>query len=181
VNAINIACDVIKNINEHREKVMMNKDPMLGASSLEVTMIRGGERINVTPEKCEIYLDRRLVSNETIEEAYESLQGAIGPVIKKTGARIDTRLLCAYPATSVDLSENIVRLAQRSLEQSGLPSGPVGFPAGCDMWAFRSKNIPTVVLGCGSIAQAHSVDEYVDTGQLNKLAGVYEALIRLTS
>ena len=62
-----------------------------------------------------------------------------------------------------------------------MPSEPTGFPAGCDMWAFRSKGIPTVVLGCGSLAQAHSVDEYVETDQLNKLVDVYEALIRIIS
>ena len=181
LNAINVACDVIHDINVYRKSVMQHRDQFLGASSLEVTMIRGGERINVTPEKCDIYLDRRLVTGETIEGAFGGLQDIVGQVRKKNGSRIDTKLLCAYPSTSVDINEKIVRFSQQALEKSGLSPDPMGFPAGCDMWSFSAKQIPTVILGCGSLTQAHSVDEYVDVGPLNQLAEIYEALARLIS
>ena len=160
---------------------MKKKDPLLGSSSLEVTMVRGGERINVTPQRCDIYTDRRLVLDETIEGAYDGLQNAVASVSERTGAKIDVKLLCAYPTTRVDPSQEIVRLTQRALEQNGLSSAPIGFPAGCDMWAFSVKGIPTVVLGCGGVAQAHVIDEYVETAPLNQLVDVYEALIRLIS
>lgn len=179
VNAINIACEAMRVVNEHRGRVMQNKDPLLGAPSLEVTMVRGGDRINVTPERCEFYVDRRLVSNETIESASEGLRKAIEPLNKKPGARVDMKLLCAYPSTSVDEGERVVRLVQHVLKEKGLPFAPVGFPAGCDMWAFRARGVPTVVLGAGDIAQAHIVDEYIDAGELHKASEIYEATLRL--
>ena len=181
VNAINIACEAIRDVNEYREIVMRKKDPLLGNSSLEVTMVRGGERINVTPQRCDIFTDRRLVLDETIEGAYDGLEKAVASVSKRTGAKIDVKLLCAYPTTRVDPNEKIVLITQQALEQNELSSTPIGFPAGCDMWAFSVKNIPAIVLGCGGVAQAHVIDEYVETGSLNKLVDVHEAVIRLTS
>ena len=181
VNAINIACEAIRDVNEYRETVMRKKDPLLGHSSLEVTMVRGGERINVTPQRCDIFTDRRLVLDETIEGAYDGLEQAVASVSKRTGVKIDVKLLCAYPTTRVDPNENIVRLTQRVLEQKGLQSSPIGFPAGCDMWAFSVKGIPTIVFGCGGVAQAHVIDEYVEISGLHTAADVYEALIRLIS
>jgi acetylornithine deacetylase/succinyl-diaminopimelate desuccinylase family protein len=178
INAINIACEAMMAVNKYRDEVAKNIDPLLGSPSLEVTMVRGGERINVTPERCDFYVDRRLVSNETVEEACDGIKGAIAPVGRKTGANIIVELLCAYPSTRVDEKEHVVSLARRALEENGLPSAPVGFPAGCDMWAFSARKIPTAVLGAGSLAQAHAVDEYIEATQLNKLADVYEALLK---
>jgi acetylornithine deacetylase len=45
------------------------------------------------------------------------------------------------------------------------------------MWAFRARRIPTVVIGPGSIEQAHVVDEYLDLDQLSKAVDIYERLL----
>ena len=118
VNAINIACEAIRDVNEYRKAVMQKNDPLLGSSSLEVTMVRGGERINVTPQRCEIFMDRRLVLDETIEGAYDGLEKVVASVSERTGAKIDLKLLCAYPTTRVDPDKKIVSLTQRALEQT---------------------------------------------------------------
>jgi len=62
VNAVSIAGEVLRDLERYRNRVMNVVDPLLGRSSLEVTMIRGGERINVIPVRCHIYVDRRLTS-----------------------------------------------------------------------------------------------------------------------
>ena len=63
-NPISIAIKLIKTIEAYGYRVRKNTDPMLGRSSSEVTIIYGGERINVVPESCTFFIDRRMVSGE---------------------------------------------------------------------------------------------------------------------
>jgi acetylornithine deacetylase len=175
VNATWSAGEVLRGLEQYRSRVMGVADPMLGRASLEVTMVRCGERINVMPEKCMIYVDRRLTSGETVERAYSELKGVLEGIGVK--ARVDVELLCSYPPSGVGEEERVVALIKKALEGHGLPSDPVGFPAGCDMWTFRKNNIPTAILGPGHIEQAHGVDEYIEREQLDLAADIYESII----
>ena len=178
VNAINIAAQVLKELELYRGKVMEAADPMLGRSSLEVTMIQGGERINVVPEKCQIYVDRRLIPGETVEGAFNALDEVIKSVGSRTKADISLKLLCSYPTSRTDENERIVTIVKDALERKGLTSTPMGFPAGCDMHAFVAKGIPTVILGPGGIYQAHTIDEYIEKDDLRLGVEVYEDIIK---
>jgi acetylornithine deacetylase/succinyl-diaminopimelate desuccinylase-like protein len=151
---------------------------MLGRSSLEITMLRGGERINVIPEKCLIYVDRRLTPGETVEGAFNELARVVERIGDETGARLEVDLLCSYPSSAVSEKEPIVSMIKDVLSKHGLPTAPVGFPAGCDMWTFRAHGIPTAVLGPGHIDQAHGADEYIDRGQLRLATDLYEDIIK---
>jgi len=177
VNAVWIAGKALLDLERYRSRVMNTVDPMLGRASLEVTMIRGGERINVIPEKCLIYVDRRLIRGETVEGAYDELTSVVEKIGAETGTRVDIKLLCSYPWSSVDEKERIVALIKKVLAGHGLPSAPAGFPAGCDMWTFRENKIPTAILGPGYIEQAHCVDEYIECEQLKLAADLYEGII----
>lgn len=80
-----------------------------------------------------------------------------------------------YPPIEVDAEEPIVGLACSAVEAQ---AGVTGRPGGFDSWAdqvnlVREGSIPTVLLGPGSIMQAHTTDEYVDVTQLEKAVAVY--------
>lgn len=177
VNAIIYMGKLLITLNSYAYRVRRNRDLLLGRSSSEATMIIGGERINVIPEQCTVCIDRRLVANESIDWAYEDLRKVILRFSKRYRLKVDMELLSSYPASKTDENEPIVKLATGVLGEFGVKSTPVGFPAGCDMWAFRSKGIPTVVIGPGSIRQAHVIDEYIEASQLNRAADVYENLL----
>ena len=51
-------------------------------------------------------------------------------------------------------------------EQAGTRSQMIGVPFGTDASAFGSE-VPTVVFGPGSIAQAHTEDEWISVEQLS--------------
>ena len=178
INAISIAAEVLKDIEQYRSKVMKIADNKLGNASLEVTMIHGGERINVIPEKCQIFIDRRLVPGETIEGAYDELNAAVKQIGRRTGADISLELLCAYPTSVVGADEKIVRVVKSALEDKGLTSEPMGFPAGCDMYTFTAKDIPTAILGPGGIYQAHTIDEYIEKEELRLGVDIYEDILK---
>jgi acetylornithine deacetylase/succinyl-diaminopimelate desuccinylase-like protein len=179
INAIALAGKLVNALESYSYRISRNKDPLLGRPSSEVTVIHGGDRINVIPEQCTVCIDRRLVSSETVEGAFEDLRRLVRRLAKKYRMKIDVDLLAAYPPSKTDQSEAIVQLSRAALKETGLPAEPVGFPAGCDMWAFRARGIPAVVIGPGSIGQAHVIDEYLELDQLRKAVEVYGRLIRL--
>ena len=77
------------------------------------------------------------------------------------------------------LDSAVVLAAQQSLDKHGKATEVGGFPAGCDMsklvlWA----GIPSVILGPGSLAQAHGPDEYVEVEQVRVATLVYEDMAR---
>lgn len=176
-NAITLAGKLVNALESYSYRISRNKDPLLGRPSSEITVINGGERINVIPERCTVCIDRRLVSSETIEGAYDDLKRMVERLARKYRMKIDIDLLSAYPPSRTDESEAIVQLSSAVLREMHIPEAPVGFPAGCDMWAFRARNVPTVVIGPGSIDQAHVTDEYLDLDQLHRAVDLYERLI----
>jgi len=74
-----------------------------------------------------------------------------------------------------------VAAAQRACHAALGPTAevaPAGVPYGTDgtlLWA--EAGIPTVVLGPGDIAQAHSADEWVEIAQVEQAVEVYHHLM----
>jgi acetylornithine deacetylase/succinyl-diaminopimelate desuccinylase len=54
--------------------------------------------------------------------------------------------------------------------------GPAGFLGGCDLVHFQKVGIPGVVLGPGSLEQAHQPDEYVALVDLVRASLIYRDL-----
>lgn len=82
--------------------------------------------------------------------------------------------LVDYPPVEVDERDPIVVLAE---EVAKHPGGVGGF----DSWAdqvnlVREGGIPTVLLGPGSILQAHTADEYVPVADLERCVEIYAGI-----
>jgi len=69
------------------------------------------------------------------------------------------------------------RACQRALERCGVSSGPASVAFGTDAGLFANAGIPSLVLGPGSIHQAHTEAEYVDVDQLELMVAVYEQIL----
>ena len=58
------------------------------------------------------------------------------------------------------------------------PCALVGVPYGTDAAFYASTGVPSVVFGPGSIAQAHTADEWVELEQVRKAAEVYYRFVK---
>jgi acetylornithine deacetylase len=52
-------------------------------------------------------------------------------------------------------------------------------PFGSDASKLSRAGIPSIILGPGSIEQAHTVDEFVEIEQVEKAFAVYQRLMRV--
>lgn len=141
------------------------RSPTLGAPTLTVTIVRGGRGMNVVPDSCVLGIDRRLIDGERAEEVAAALTTL-------------ARVTCELPVTSRTLKQ-IHAFAQdpahpwvASLaEWSG--QAPAVVPYCTNAWAYPDAARACVVLGPGSIDQAHGAEEWVEVSELEKLAGIF--------
>jgi len=144
--------------------------------TLNLGAIRGGDNPNRICGACELLVDVRMLpgqSPETVLAAIESVaQAAVAG--SGTGLAIEPLMAPVPPmATSADAA--IVKLTEHL---SGHGAGAVNFATEGPF--FNLLGLETVILGAGSIAQAHQPDEFVDPDQIARLVPMLARLIEHT-
>ncbi|HEU5101543.1 MAG TPA: M20/M25/M40 family metallo-hydrolase [Roseiflexaceae bacterium] len=165
-NAITAAAHLALALDaEHRRLAEAPNTSPLGAPTLTVTLIDGGRGLNVVPDSCSLSIDRRVVSGESADEIVVALTNLAH---RASPLPVTTRLILAVEAF---LQAPDAPWLRQLAEWSGLP--PAIAPYGTNAWAYGGLARECVVLGPGSIDQAHGVEEWVEVAELAKLAGIY--------
>ena len=165
-NAITAAAHLALALDaEHRRLANAPPSSALGAPTLTVTLIGGGRGLNVVPDACSLSLDRRVVAGERADDVVAAL------------AELAQRA-CPLPVTmqqllSVDAFFQALDTLwlQQLADWSGQP--PTIAPYGTNASAYDGLARECVVLGPGSIDQAHGIEEWVEVAELAKLAVIY--------
>jgi len=133
--------------------------------SLSVTMIHGGSKENIIPDRCEMVLDRRMIPGEKAEDVVRELKDVIDPILKKER---DLKIELKVRPNSWDpylLSENesIVQTVIESVREVTGKKAEIGAKAGCTDGShlFHMAGIPTVLFGPGDGNVGHKADEWV--------------------
>lgn len=184
VNAVVAAARLVTAIDALHEGLHSGRGtpahPLLGPATGCVSMIAGGVQINIVPESCGIWIDRRLLPGERPADVladYRRLIDAEAARDPSFRATLEPPLL-VDEALSTPADAPIVRGATAALAAAGLPPEPVGVPYGSDASKLSRRGIPSIVLGPDSIAQAHSATESVDCGQVARARLLYADIVR---
>lgn len=164
-NAIAAAAHLALAFEQEHHRLQQITSAALGAPTLTVTLITGGSGLNVVPAGCQMSIDRRVVDGED-------------PIIVRDGLLALAANACPLPFTAQTL---VARAAfwQEPTDPwvvqlgawAGQPSAVAGF--GTNAWAYPEAARACVVLGPGSIAQAHGAEEWVTEAELERLATIY--------
>lgn len=74
------------------------------------------------------------------------------------------------------IEHRLVKSMQKALEETGKKPEISAMPASCDAWYYQNiAEIPTIVLGAGSLANAHTDNEFIYINEILKTA---ETLIK---
>jgi acetylornithine deacetylase/succinyl-diaminopimelate desuccinylase-like protein len=154
-------------IEEIRRKVIPAiteaEHPLLGRTTLSVGTIRGGSKTNIVPDHCEATLDIRLIPGADPEQILSLLrEAAPGLLIEHHGSA----------PLHTEASHPMVR------RLASIGAAPVGAPWFCDAAVFAERGMPAVALGPGSIAQAHTADEFITIDALEQGVSFFERLLR---
>jgi acetylornithine deacetylase/succinyl-diaminopimelate desuccinylase family protein len=176
VNAITEMVKLCSKIEKLSTLLSKSRHPLLGVPTINVTTIRGGTKVNIIPDFCEITIDRRILPNENIEAAKYEIIKTIGS-LKEGDSKVkpEVEVITTAEPSEVSSSELIVKTARGAVKEvTGVDLGVTGFPATCDMrFLVNQANIPTVILGPGTLSKAHAADECVEVHQVVNATKIY--------
>jgi acetylornithine deacetylase len=180
VNAVAAAARAVLAITDELLPALRSRaHPLAGPALVTAAMIRGGSAPNLVPEWCEVELDRRLAPGEDpaaalaeIDALLDRLRAAGHDVRRQDGAMVRASL-----ETPPD--HPLVRLAEEVASDAlGRPVTAGGAPYGTDAAHLAGLGgIACVVLGPGSIDQAHTEDEWVSIDEVRLASRIYESLV----
>ena len=163
-------------LEELARRLGENPDPELGPGTLSVGQMGGGQAPNIVPDSGFLVADRRLLPGETVEHVRTQVEEALS----QAGLSDDVALVACgmgKPPLSPSVDHFSVHQCRRALTAAGLDSetGVVAF--GTDAGVFERSGLPGVVMGPGSIRQAHTSTEYVELDQVRAMTDFFEALL----
>jgi acetylornithine deacetylase len=153
--------------------------PLTGAPSLTVSMIEGGTDMCTVPSRCVISVDRRLVPGESPNGALQQVESVLKSVAAKNpDIRVRSILPAAEdPPVSGVASTPLANVVRDACVQFAGTGEFRGVPYGTDASRLSAAGIPCIIVGPGSIEQAHTVDEFVDLSQLDKAFEIYRSVM----
>jgi acetylornithine deacetylase/succinyl-diaminopimelate desuccinylase-like protein len=167
-NAIYKMAEVVRFIHQKLAPEMRRYNhPVLGHSTISVGTISGGSKTNIVPDLCEATVDIRTVPSQNTPDFTE---------------RLTKRLQVACPdlevaaGHSTPLLTNTQHPVIKVLESCG--SKLVGAPWFCDAAVFARDGTAAIAMGPGSIAQAHTEDEWIEIEALERGAEFFTDFLR---
>lgn len=133
---------------------------------LVVGTLQAGLWASTVPDHLEFSCRLPVRVGETFDEALAGMRSAVGP-------KVDLRVGGGrFAAARTDTSHPFAQLVR---DVAG--GGFAGVPWGADMRLWTARGIPTVMCGTSGIERAHAVDEYVEIGEVERLAGVVRQVV----
>jgi acetylornithine deacetylase/succinyl-diaminopimelate desuccinylase family protein len=170
INAIQKAGLLLSLLDAEDRRLRHRQHDLLGPATLTVTRIAGGIADNVVPDSCEIVLDRRLLPGEEADAALDQLRELLVHAKEEHDIAAEVvRVRTASGAAETATSSPIVRHSLAANAQAA----PAGFTGGCDLVHFRAIGSDGIILGPGSLEQAHKPDEFVPKAELIHAAALY--------
>ena len=154
--------------------------PLLGSPTFNVGTIAGGAQVNFVPDQCRLAIDCRLIPGQTPEGVVAGFKEVIARAKAEDDALDatieDPFFVCA--ALGTDENAHIVSSAAAACDKVLGKATIAGVPYATDGSPFSARGVPTIVLGPGSIDQAHGAVEWVECQQVVQAVDIYQQIMQ---
>jgi succinyl-diaminopimelate desuccinylase len=173
INAIDIAMEIIRALKRHKFAYRRNK--YLRPPTLNVGTIKGGDKVNVVADWCEVELDLRFLPRTEGRSLFSRVKKTVAKYAKRYQMEIEGfqrpyEISCQHP---------LVRNLCAAMQAVGALPKIKGSEGATVITFFQDKNIPAVATGFGSSGCAHIADEYVKIENLYKGAKALEYFLKI--
>lgn len=178
INAIEKSLSVMEALMALKENVQSRRSSLDASSALSslgienlmpilnITVISGGIKENIVPDRCVLRGDRRVIPEETMEGAMEEMKGALADV----NVDMNIRFFPGYPPMSVNPDHSWVEEVRDAVRRSyGFVPRVSGAQGSLDQaYATDKTKIPTCVYGVGRQMEAniHASNENIRLADL---------------
>ena len=184
VNAIDAAAEIILKIREIARRFAVDGpfDPLydLPHSTAHTGTISGGTALNIVPEHCSFQFEFRMLPGQDfapfeaeirafIRQEVEPWMRAIDPA-----AGVDVELVNNSPGFETAVDALPARMAKRFAGRND--HAKVAYSTEAGLFATMAE-VASVVIGPGSIAQAHGEDEYIERAEIERCLRFLDGLI----
>jgi acetylornithine deacetylase/succinyl-diaminopimelate desuccinylase-like protein len=176
-NAFYKMAHVLLGIQRYAKEICptLGTHPLVGGATLSVGTIKGGISVNTVPDKCTVEMCRRVLPGEKAEVTRQHVIDWLAkqPEVAALGKGVEHEpAFIAGFSLSDDKNGMLAdRLAAVSKAKTG-HGKKIGVPYGTDASRIAAADVPSVVFGPGSIAQAHTCDEWLPLDELPQAAEV---------
>lgn len=180
INSVSKMAYFVQEIEKLNDRLRSGRHPVLPASTVAVTTIKGGEKHNIIPDYCEAVLDWRTLP----EESEEFVRGELTAILDKLSDhgrlfKYRLELVIYLSAGNLDAADTLVKKAEKAYQESfGQAAFVESFPACGEQSIFNRNGIKAMFCGPGNIEQAHSTDEFIEKDQLKDAVILYKNIIK---
>ena len=173
VNAITAAARCVVTLEDKLGAHLHDRHhPLTGPALLTATMVEGGIAPNIVPDQCAVWFDRRLAPAERPEDALAEIDAVLDQLRSDGHRLVRDEPLIALPGLETDASDALVTAAETVC---GPSAGVTYSTDACYLNGYG--DLSCIVLGPGSIDQAHTVDEWIEIDQVYRSVDVYEQVV----
>jgi succinyl-diaminopimelate desuccinylase len=165
-NPIEYVRPVLARLNDHDARLRKRHDSLCGRAYATVTQIGAGDGANkaVLADRASVVLDRRILPDETIEKVDDEIEEIVSELNRDYGIEASWERTETYSSAEIPIDHPLaVVFREHSAMVANVSPKPWGIRASTDVRDFiNHAGVPAITWGPGSLAQAHTVDEYVD-------------------
>jgi acetylornithine deacetylase len=183
VNAVEYAARLIARIREIADRLAKRgaRDPLYDVpfTTAHTGTVHGGTALNIVPDACVFEFEFRAIAADDLDalvaEVAAYATDVLEPEMKAVApeAGFDFAVMSGFPGLDIAPQAEMVSLTKRLAGRE--QHGKVAY--GTEAGLFAQAGIPTVVIGPGSIDQAHKADEFIALAELDKCGIFLDRLI----
>ena len=171
ISAIRVAAQAITRFEEGR----LDHETVANVGTIHGGMIRNG-----VPARVTIEAECRSLDHEKCLSQAEVMKAAFKAAAAEAGATANVRVRIEYEASRTPEDSEIVRLTKQAISAAGLEPETQVILGGTDALILAGRGLETAVIGVGGEA-AHSTDEHVSVGDLEKVAEILRNLLEIAA
>jgi len=154
-------------------------DHPCGPPTVSLGMLHGGTGVNLVPDLAVLEVDRRLLPEESADEALAEVVDRVAAACPGVRIEHEQPFNEAYGLAD-STADSSCGPWVASLAASAAAAGAGRRTAaryGTNAGVYAAAGVPSVVFGPGSIAQAHTADEWIDLRQVEAAVDALVALV----
>ena len=158
--------------SDFRTSLDQFEDEILGKPTISINQCQGGSRANIVPDRCTITADIRATPSLYDKGVVDFVRG----YLDANGFEdVEIGVTCSSPSLDTEAENPYVKQFQ------AIGSKLVGAPWFCDAGWLAQSGIPGIAIGPGSIAQAHTPDEWIKVTELEAGAAKFREFLQKLS
>jgi succinyl-diaminopimelate desuccinylase len=139
------------------------------------SVVHGGVKTNVVPDECSMMLDRRLIPEETVQEAFNEIRSVVEMLQRQDPEmQVELKQHLGIEAASITADSLISQTVAACHAQIHGRSPAIAISPGFNdtHYMIRELGIPSLTYGPGTTGTAHTPNEYIVIEDLTKTTQV---------